>query len=240
MELGRSSKTHRIRDGVNVVDAQSVRVTLSMTAAERDALREIAKARGTTVSGLIQQWIDERCDVVPAVADPRVGVNVRQRMDGLTMLGRLGDEVAACAFFDPQYRGLLDWLDYGNEGAWQIGRASLAQMGDELIAAFVRELARVVVTSGYLFLWVDKYHLVEGVSPWLVDTDFRTVDLITMGQGQDRYGVEDATRQSTWSCSNASHCMRPALGGTMEYLMSGRRKSPSRIRKASPSACRND
>ncbi len=112
MELGRSSKTHRIRDGANVVDAESVRVTLSMTAAERDALRSIAMARGTTVSGLIQSWIDERCDVVPTVADPRVGVNVRQRMDGLVMLGCLADECAACAFFDPQYRGLLDWLDY--------------------------------------------------------------------------------------------------------------------------------
>lgn len=183
MGLGRSSKAHRIRDGANVVDAESVRVTLSMTAAERDSLREIAKARGTTVSGLIQQWIDERCDVVPAVADPRVGVNVRQRMDGLVMLGCLADECAACAFFDPQYRGLLDKLDYGNEGIRQIGRASLAQMDSEMIGAFVRELDRVVVRSGYVFLWVGKYHLVEGVVPWLRDTTLSPVDLITWKKG---------------------------------------------------------
>lgn len=192
LELGRSSKAHRIRDGANVVDAESVRVTLSMTAAEREALREIAKARGVTVSGLIQQWIDEWCDVAPVVADPRVGMNVRQRMDGLTMLGRLGDEVAACAFFDPQYRGLLDWLDYGNEGARQRGRASLAQMDSEMIGAFVRELARVVCHSGYVFLWVDKYHLVEGVVPWLEDTDLRAVDLITWDKG--RIGMGWRTR----------------------------------------------
>lgn len=142
LELGRSSKTHRISNGSNPVDAESVRVTLSMTAAERDALREIAMVRGTTVSGLIQSLIDERCHVVPSVADPRVGVNVPQKMDGLTMLGRLGDEVAACAFFDPEYRGLLDKMAYGNEGARQIGRASLAQMDDKLIAAFVRSRDR--------------------------------------------------------------------------------------------------
>ena len=123
MELGRSSKSRRIRDGANVVDAESVRVTLSMTTAEREALREIAKARGTTVSGLIQSWVDERCDVVPAVADPRIGVNVRQRMDGLVMLGCLACECAACAFFDPQYRGLLDRMGYGNEGERQRGRS---------------------------------------------------------------------------------------------------------------------
>ncbi|MBR3225416.1 MAG: hypothetical protein IKF78_08845 [Atopobiaceae bacterium] len=192
LELGRSSKTHRICDGPNVVDAESVRVTLSMTAAERAALREIAKARGMTVSGLIQQWIDERCDGAPAVADPRVGVNVRQRMDGLVMLGRLGSEVAAAAFFDPQYRGLLDKLDYGNEGARQIGRASLDQMDDEMIGAFVRELSRVVCRSGYVFLWVDKFYLVEGVARWFDGTDLKSVDLITWDKG--RLGMGWRTR----------------------------------------------
>ena len=177
------------------MDAESVRVTLSMSTAERDVLREIAKARGMTVSGLIQQWIDERCDVAPVVADPRVGVNVRQRMDGLVMLGCLGDESAACAFFDPQYRGLLDKLDYGNEGVRQRGRASLAQMDNDLIAAFVRELSRVVCRSGYVFLWVDKYHLVEGVAPWLGGTDLHTVDLITWDKG--RMGMGWRTRHRT-------------------------------------------
>ena len=69
-------------------------------------LRAVARDRGTTVSGLVQQWIDERCDVAPAVGDGRVRLNVRQKMDGLAMLGCLGDECAACAFFDPEYRGL--------------------------------------------------------------------------------------------------------------------------------------
>ena len=192
LELGRSSKTRRIRGGSNPVDAESVRVTFSMSAAERDALRSIAKARGMTVSGLVQSWIAERCNITPAVADPRVGVNVRQRMDGLVMLSCLGDEVAACAFFDPQYRGLLDKLDYGNEGVRQVGRASLTQMDGDLIAAFVRELDRVVVRSGYVFLWVDKYHLCEGVHTWTEGTLFHIVDLITWDKG--RMGMGWRTR----------------------------------------------
>ena len=65
MELGRSSKTHRVAHGQNVIDAQSTRVTLSMNVAERDALRALAREHGTTVSGLIQSWIDERRGATP-------------------------------------------------------------------------------------------------------------------------------------------------------------------------------
>lgn len=56
----------------------------------------------------------------------------------------------------------------------------------------MRELSRVVCRSGYVFLWVDKYHLVEGVSPWLEGTDLRTVDLITWDK--DRIGMGWRTR----------------------------------------------
>ncbi len=184
MELGRSSKTHRIERGQNALDAQSVRVTLSMTAHERDALKAIASRHGTTVSGLVQRWVDERCGTLPSVGDGRVRLNVKQRMDGLVMLGQLADEVAACAFFDPQYRGLLDHLDYGNEGLRQRGRASLEQMDSEMIAAFVRELGRVIVRGGYLMVWLDKYHLCEGsVRTWTEGTHFHVVDLITWNKG---------------------------------------------------------
>ncbi len=192
MELGRSSKNHRIADGVNAIDAQSIHVTLSMTAKERDVLKAIARKHGTTVSGLIQSWIDARCTPSASISDSNIRLNVRQRMDGLIMLGKLSDETAACAFFDPQYRGLLDHLAYGNEGARQIGRASLAQMDSEMIAALVRELDRVVVRGGYLFLWVDKFHLVEGVAPWLEGTKLHTVDLITWDKG--RMGMGWRTR----------------------------------------------
>ena len=125
LELGRSSRTHRVAHGQNELDAQSVRVTLSMTAAERDALRALAKARGTTVSGLIQQWIDERCDVAPSLGDGRVRLNVRQRMDGLAMLGRLATSVArACSSTLSTVPRAVGQAGLRDEGERRRGRAA--------------------------------------------------------------------------------------------------------------------
>ena len=42
--------------------------------------------------------------------------NTRLRMDGIELLNMLPDASASAAFFDPQYRGVLDKLSYGNEG----------------------------------------------------------------------------------------------------------------------------
>lgn len=49
LKPGRSSKAHRIRDGVNVVDAESVRVTLSMTVAERDVKSQALEEMGQRI-----------------------------------------------------------------------------------------------------------------------------------------------------------------------------------------------
>src|SRR5258708_36906003 len=43
--------------------------------------------------------------------------NVAQRGDALELLRSLPDACAALAFFDPQHRGVLDKLAFGNEGA---------------------------------------------------------------------------------------------------------------------------
>jgi site-specific DNA-methyltransferase (adenine-specific) len=65
-------------------------------------------------------------------------------------------------FFDPQYRGVLDHLRYGNEGSRQRGRAGLLAMTSGYIDACCREAARVLKPSGYLLRWTDTYHLGEG------------------------------------------------------------------------------
>lgn len=102
------------------------------------------------------------------------------RMDGLDLLRMLGGGTADAAFFDPQYRGILDKMGYGNEGKSRgRARSSLAQMGDATISAFLWELERVLVPSGHLFLWVDKFHLCEGISRWVQDLGLETVDMIT-------------------------------------------------------------
>ena len=83
-------------------------------------------------------------------------------------------------FFDPQYRGILDKLSYGNEGKSRgKDRSDLPQMSEDIIKTFLKEMERVLLPSGYLFLWVDKFHLVEGVNPWISDLNMEIVDLIT-------------------------------------------------------------
>ena len=121
-------------------------------------------------------------------------LNERNVGDGLEMLSGLTDGAAAAAFFDPQYRGVLDKLAYGNEGDRRgQERARLKQMDDTLIWRFLTEIARVLRPSGHLFLWTDKFHLVEGVGGWLADTDLEHVDLITWDKA--RIGMGYRTRR---------------------------------------------
>lgn len=117
----------------------------------------------------------------------------RNEGDGLRLLERLPDCSAALAFFDPQYRGVMDKLNYGNEGSRQKGRAALTQMPEDIIKQFIVDLARVIRPSGHLMLWVDKFHLVEGVNPWLKNLPLRVVDAITWDKG--RIGMGYRTRR---------------------------------------------
>ena len=114
--------------------------------------------------------------------------NTRNKSEGLEFLGKISDSSIPIVFFDPQYRGVLDYLNYGNEGK-QRGkqRASLPQMTEE-IPRFVSEIDRILKPSGHLMLWVDKYHLMNGFQKWLDGTNLQTVDMITwnkqrMGMG---------------------------------------------------------
>ena len=92
----------------------------------------------------------------------RVPRNVRNQMSGYRFLRSLNDEEAKLAFFDPQYRGDLEHLNYGNEGERQKARAALPQMSDEMIRDFVEEIERVLRPSGHLMLWVNKFSVGSG------------------------------------------------------------------------------
>jgi len=117
----------------------------------------------------------------------------RLKLDGLKLLGQFPDASVPLVVFDPQYRGVLDKLDYGNEGARQKGRAVLTQMSEETIKDFLRDIARVLRPSGHLMLWVDKFHLVEGTRPWFHGLPLAAVDLITWDKG--RIGMGYRTRR---------------------------------------------
>jgi site-specific DNA-methyltransferase (adenine-specific) len=103
----------------------------------------------------------------------------RNQADGLELMRRLGDGCTPLVFFDPQYRGVLDHQGYGNEGERQRGRAQLRQMGEDEIKLFIAEIDRLLLPTGHLMLWVDKFHLCMGVAHWLHATSLDMVDLIT-------------------------------------------------------------
>jgi site-specific DNA-methyltransferase (adenine-specific) len=110
-----------------------------------------------------------------------VARNARNRMDGADLLRSLRRSEARAVFLDPQYRGLLDRMRYGNEGRGrERRRATLPQMTDDAIGCFVEESARLLSPSGHLFLWVDKFTLGTGGHLRLVDRGpkLAIVDLI--------------------------------------------------------------
>ncbi len=123
-------------------------------------------------------------------------VNKKNKANGLDLLAEINGKTIATAFFDPQYRGVLDKLKYGNEGkARGKARCELAQMDEETIVDFINEIARVLKDSGHLFLWVDKYHLCQGILEWLNGTSLNLVDMIVWDKG--KIGMGYRTRRKS-------------------------------------------
>lgn len=120
--------------------------------------------------------------------------DVRLKTDGLTFLSRLQPESFAVAFFDPQYRGILDKLGYGNEGEDRgKARSALKQMSEDIISQFIVGLNRILIPSGHLFLWMDKFHLCTGFTGWLNGTQLDVVDMLTWDK--ERMGMGYRTRR---------------------------------------------
>jgi len=132
---------------------------------------------------------------LPAALKP----NTRLKMDGLEFLAELPEGAIPVAFFDPQYRGVLEKLAYGNEGKNRgRRRCALEQMNDVVIGRFLRGIDRALIPSGHLFLWVDKFHLCQGVGPWLDKTGLDIVDLVTWDK--DTFGMGYRTRRRAEYC----------------------------------------
>lgn len=88
--------------------------------------------------------------------------NAPQKMDGLDLLKSIGDGAAALVVADPQYRGILDKQNYGNEGDRHSERSALPQMSELEICRFVSESARVLRPGGHFFMWSDKFSIGSG------------------------------------------------------------------------------
>jgi site-specific DNA-methyltransferase (adenine-specific) len=95
-------------------------------------------------------------------AVPDNNVNVALLGDALELLRSLPDAYTPLVVFDPQFRGVLDKLQYGNEGARQKKRFALPPMTGDYIEQCCREAARVLKPRGHLGLWTDTFHLCEG------------------------------------------------------------------------------
>jgi site-specific DNA-methyltransferase (adenine-specific) len=125
-------------------------------------------------------------------------LNARNIANGLDLLCLLNDNVVATTFFDPQYRGIMDKLSYGNEGSRQIDRVALSQMPEAMIIEFIHHISRVLQPSGHLFLWVDKFHLCEGINDWLKETELQIVDLLVWKKMT--FGMGYRTRRTSEYC----------------------------------------
>lgn len=119
-------------------------------------------------------------------------------MDAVELLSRVPDRIAALFFFDPQYRAVLDKLAFGNEGARQVGRAKLKSMDDDDIAFVIEEAGRVLLPSGHLMLWMDKFSIASGHwhrwlrrAPMLNVVDLICWNKLRPGMGRRTRGVTE-------------------------------------------------
>ena len=121
--------------------------------------------------------------------------NKRIKMDGLNFLNKLPENTIPVAFFDPQYRGVLDKLGYGNEGISRgAARSSLKQMTKDIIQSFIIGIDKVLMPSGHLFLWMDKFHLCTGFDEWMDGTKLGVVDMLTWDKGKIGMGYRTRRR----------------------------------------------
>lgn len=135
----------------------------------------------------------------PKVTIPaRFGLDAENRADGLELLRSLEPGNFPLCIFDPQYRGVLDKQKYGNEGSRQKERSILPQMDESKIISFVRAIDKILMPSGHLLLWTDKFHLCSGIDEWLVGTGLNTVDLVVWNKL--RMGMGYRTRRVSEYC----------------------------------------
>lgn len=126
----------------------------------------------------------------------KYALNKKNLADGLDLMASINDKAIKTVFFDPQYRGVLDKLKYGNEGkARGKARCDLPQMDENTIINFIKEIERCLAESGHLFLWVDKFHLCQGVLPWFSGTGLNLVDMIVWDKG--KIGMGYRTRRKS-------------------------------------------
>lgn len=91
-----------------------------------------------------------------------MNLNIRSKEDCLVFLKNIPAKTARAVIADFQYRGILDKQKYGNEKTGkQKDRAALPQMTEEYIVDCINQIGLILKPTGYFFLWVDKFHLIN-------------------------------------------------------------------------------
>ena len=119
-------------------------------------------------------------------------LNSAQKGDALALLRSLLVGCTSLVFFDPQYRGVMDMLNFGNEGARQKERFKLPPMTGGYIDACCREAMRLLIPSGYFMLWTDTFNLCEAHHLRIADV-CKVVDLLAWDN--QRMGMGKRTRR---------------------------------------------
>lgn len=164
------------------------------------SVRKVIQAKGVCKLPAVNVFSTTR-DIQPPKLDlsGRLEINTRLKMDGLQLLGKIPSASIPAAFLDPQYRGVLNQLSYGNEGQSRgKTRAALQQMDDAVIAEFLQGINRALIPTGHVFLWIDKFELLNGFQSWLADTALDVVDLVNWDK--DRMGMGYRSRRVTEYC----------------------------------------
>jgi site-specific DNA-methyltransferase (adenine-specific) len=121
-------------------------------------------------------------------------LNVALQGDALGLLLSLSAGCTPLVFFDPQYRGVLDKLDYGDEGARQTKRAKLPAMSSDYINACCRAAA-CVLRSSVLMLWADTFNICQAHHLRIADV-LPCVDLIAWDNQRIGNGYRSRRRGS--------------------------------------------
>lgn len=125
--------------------------------------------------------------------------NTPLQMDGIKFMNLIPNATIPVVFFDPQYRGILDKMGYGNEGKKRgKDRSDLPQMTEETIVNFINKINDILMPSGHLFLWIDKFHVCEGFQHWINSTELEIVDMVIWNK--NKMGMGYRTRRVSEYC----------------------------------------
>ena len=102
--------------------------------------------------------MDKNC--ISLLKTSTYSLNKKNKANGLDLLADINDGTVATAFFDPQYRGVLDKLKYGNEGQAR-GKARCELVHDNCDDAiekyFAKEASNVLQDLGAQLLTLASH-----------------------------------------------------------------------------------